>query len=333
MTAHEPVSDAELMRQIAAGSRDALAALHRRFASLVVGLAARSLDRATAEDICQEVFLAVWRNAAGFDPARGTVRAWLLQIAHYRTLNELRRQGRQPAVDHDPDGAGAAHVPAPDLAPDLVSAMTEREILLRDVVDELPPLQRQAIDLAFYDDLTHGQVATELDVPLGTAKTRIRAGLATLRARLGPQWITLVALALLVAFGLRYRAGQTTLARYDRALAMVTASDSVNLRLAPASGVPDQTHARYRGRPGAGIAVLTFTMFPAAPAGEVYRVWVRHDATWKALGSVLPDATGSARLIAEDPTLAALPDALVVTREGRSAGAAPGARVIASWTR
>src|SRR4029077_15343637 len=64
-------------------------------------------DGATANDICQEVFLAVWRNASTFDPARGTVRAWLLQIAHFRTLNELRRQGRPPRGEHGPDGGGA----------------------------------------------------------------------------------------------------------------------------------------------------------------------------------------------------------------------------------
>ena len=85
-------ADEDLMRRIAGGSPEALALLHRRFARLIFGLAAQTLDRATAEDLVQEVFLAVWRNASRFDPERGTVRAWILQIAHFRVLNELRRR-------------------------------------------------------------------------------------------------------------------------------------------------------------------------------------------------------------------------------------------------
>jgi len=112
---------------------------------------------------------------------------------------------------------------------------------------------------------------------------------------------------------------------------MVTASDSVNLRLGPLPGTAEETHARYRGRPGAGIAVVTFSGFPPAPPGETYQVWVRHGATWTSLGRIEPDARGSARLIAEDPSLAVLPDALQVTREPLNGSANPSARVIVAW--
>src|SRR6185369_5411347 len=84
--------DEELMRQVAGGSAEALGLLHRRFARLIFRLAAPTLDRAAAEDLVQDVFLAVWRNAGRFDPERGTVRSWVLQIAHFRLLNELRRR-------------------------------------------------------------------------------------------------------------------------------------------------------------------------------------------------------------------------------------------------
>src|SRR5436305_12496434 len=115
-------SDAELMRRVADGSEESLGLLYRRFARLIVGLASQSLDRAAAEDIVQDVFLAVWRNAARFDPERGSVRAWILQIAHFRLLNELRRQSRQPEIAPDPDGQVLASVPGHEPGPAEVAA-------------------------------------------------------------------------------------------------------------------------------------------------------------------------------------------------------------------
>src|SRR5881296_1581873 len=256
-TAH--ATDVEVMLEVAGGSEEALAVLHRRFARLVFGLALQALDRAAAEDIVQDVFLAVWRNAATFDPQRGSVRAWVLQIAHFRVLNELRRRSRQPELEADPEGHVLASLSAPDPGPAEAAAAEHRRATLQSAVDDLPPPQRQAIRLAFLHDLTHEQVAAELGLPLGTAKTRIRAGLQKLRGALGPQWATLAALCLLVALGIRYQSERATLARYDRALSMVTASDSVNLRLAPVAGTPEDTHARYRARPGVAIAVVTFS--------------------------------------------------------------------------
>ena len=256
------VGDEELMRQVARGSAEALGLLHRRFSRLILGLAVRTIDRAAAEDLVQEVFLAVWRNADRFDPERGSVRAWILQIAHFRLLNELRRRSRQPEIAADPDGLVLDGLPAADLGPPEVASRRHRRALIQSAFDELPPPQRQAISLAFLDDLTHEQVAAELGLPLGTAKTRIRAGLQKLRGMLGPQGAALVALCLLAALGIRQYSQRETLARYDRALSMMTASDSVNLRLAPLPGTPDETHARYRGRPGATIAVAQPVQVP-----------------------------------------------------------------------
>jgi RNA polymerase sigma factor (sigma-70 family) len=332
MPPNEHASDAELMREVAGGSDEALALLHRRFARSIFAVAVHSLDRAGAEDLVQDVFLAVWRNATRFDPERGTVRAWLLQIAHFRLLNELRRRSRQPEIEADPEGRVLASVPGRDPRPDDAAATKHLRAALRSAIDELPPAQRQAIGLAFFDDLTHQQVAAELDLPLGTAKTRIRAGLEKLRGKLDPQWAVLVALGLLVALGIRYRAEHVQLARYDRALSMVTASDSVSLRLGPASGQPEETHARYRSRPGLGLAVVTFSRFPSLPAGETFQAWARHGATWTSLGTAQPAADGSARLIAENTALAQMPDALEVTIEPRAGSLAPSGRVVVTWT-
>jgi RNA polymerase sigma factor (sigma-70 family) len=326
-TEHAP-RDEELMRQIADGSAEALGLLHRRFARVIFGIAVQSLDRAAAEDLVQDVFLAVWRSARRFDPERGTVRAWILQITHFRLLNELRRRSRQPEVVPDPEGLVLADLPGSDPGPAEATWEQHRRTVLKSALDELPRPQREALSLAFLDDLTHEQVAAELGLPLGTAKTRIRAGLQKLRGTLGPHWATLAALCLLVAFGVRYRSEHATLARYDRALSLVTASDSVNLRLGPAPGTAEATHARYRGRPGGGIAVVTFSAFPQAPAGQTYQAWVRHGVTWTSLGTVEPDAGGSARLIAEDPALAALPDGAEVTLEPRTGSVAPSGPVI-----
>jgi RNA polymerase sigma factor (sigma-70 family) len=326
----EALREAELMRQVAEGSAEALGQLHRRFARTIFALAAHSLDRAAAEDVVQEVFLAVWRNARRFEPGRGTVRAWLLRIAHFRLLNELRRRSRQPDAVPDPDGLVLAGLPANDPGPAEAAWEQHRRAILQSALAGLPAPQREALSLAFLDDLTHEQVAAELGLPLGTAKTRIRAGLSKLRSALGPQWAALVAIVLLAALGIRYRSEHATLTQYDRALSLVTASDSVNLRLAPVAGSDEATHARYRGRPGAAIAVMTFSAFPPPPAGQVYQAWARHGATWTSLGTASPEA-GSARLIAESPALATLPDALEVTLEPRPGSAAPSGRVVVAW--
>jgi RNA polymerase sigma-70 factor (ECF subfamily) len=325
-------SDAELMRDVARGSEEAVVTLHHRYAGAILGVALQSLDRATAEDIVQDVFLAVWRNAAKFDPERGTVRAWVLQIAHFRVLNELRRRSRQAPIEPDVDGHLLAALPAHEPDPAHAVAAEHRRATLRAAMNELPAAQREALDMAFFDDLTHAQIAAELDLPLGTTKTRIRAGLEKLRGKLGPQWATLITLGVLIALGVRYRAEQVALDRYDRALSMITASDSVNVRLAPAAGMPAEAHARYRGRPGAAIAVVTFSKFPPASASETYQVWARYGSTWISLGTVAPDASGSARLIVENGALTAPPEALEVTLEPRGGSATPGGRVAASWT-
>src|SRR2546428_1585199 len=327
----QALSDGDLMRRVADGSAEALGLLHRRFARLIFGLAVQSLDRAAAEDLVQEVFLAVWRNARRFDPERGTVRAWVLQITHFRLLNELRRRSRQPEVVPDPEGLVLADLPASDRGPAEATWEQQRRTVLKSALDELPRPQREALRLAFLDDLTHEQVAAELGLPLGTAKTRIRAGLERLRSMLTPQRAALAVLTLLAAVAVRYRSEHATLARYDRALSMVTASDSVNLRMEALPGNPEETHARYRSRPCVGIAVVTLSKFPPPPATQAYQVWARHGATWTSLGTVEPDAGGSARLIAEDPALAALPDQLEVTLEPRSGSTAPSGPVVVAW--
>src|SRR5437773_10283889 len=159
-TEHAPRDD-ERMRQVAEGSAQALGLRSRRFARVIFGMAVQSLDRAAAEDLVQDVFLAVWRNARRFDPERGTVRAWVLQITHFRLLNELRRRSRQPEVMPDPEGLVLADLPASDPGPAEATWEQHRRTVLKSALDELPRPQREALSLAFLDDPTPEPVAAE----------------------------------------------------------------------------------------------------------------------------------------------------------------------------
>ena len=324
-------ADEQLMREVASGRQEAVGQLYARYAPLISGMAAQALDRATAEEIVQDVFLAVWKNAASFDPGRGPLRPWILQIAHFRIANELRRRSRRPRTDSDPEGSVLESLPDP--GPDGAEhAWSEhRRQILRSAFDKLPAPQRQALGLAFFEDLTHDQVAAALDLPLGTAKSRIRGGLRNLRVMLAPLAAILGLLVLAAGLAIRMQQNRQGLARDERALAMLTSSDSETLHLSAAPGQPDQTHGNYRYRPGGTIAVITFSNFPAAPPGRVYRVWVRHGGAWTALGEGVPDIAGPARLTAEGQALAVRPDEIAVTLEPGRGSPTPTGTTIVSW--
>ncbi len=174
------------MRQLRAGRQEALSELYDRYGRLVFSVAARSLPQTAAEEIRQDVFLAVWRKAAVFTPERGTFRSWLMQIAHYRVLNELRRRGRRPLEESDPESARMANLPADGLEPHETVWYGSFRSAVESSVAELPIVQREALDLTLFENRTNTEVAASLHVPLGTAKTRIRAGLRRLRGKLAP---------------------------------------------------------------------------------------------------------------------------------------------------
>jgi RNA polymerase sigma-70 factor (ECF subfamily) len=325
--------DPELMRALAAGSEEALRPLYARYAPIVFGLASQSLDRATAEEIVQDVFLALWRNAAQYDPARGPVRPWLLQIAHFRILNELRRRSRRPQLAPDPEGDALGALADADPGPAAAMWSEYRRGAVRDALALLPPAQRQALGLAFFDELTHEQVADVLQLRLGTAKTRIRAGLSKLRDQLTPLLasLLLVAVAGLAALMHHHGADRSAIALDERALDLVTSSDVKPIRLEAAQNVPAETHANYRSRPGTPLAVLSFSKLPAAPAGQAYQAWLRHEGRWISLGTAIPDADGRARIIAQGTAIAASPDALQVTIEPEPGNRVPTGPVVIAW--
>ena len=326
------VTDEALMSDLASGQQDAIGLLYARYAPTVLGMAAQALDRATAEDIVQDVFVAVWKNAHTYDAKRGAVRPWLLQIAHYRIANELRRKSRRPQIHADPDGERLASLPEPGPGQSEEVWNAYRRSALKRALEELPPPQRQALGLAFFEQLSHDEIASTLRLPLGTAKSRIRAGLRSLRLRLAPLIAVVAGIAILGAFALRLFSGREDLARDERALTMLTSSDSQSLRLTAPNDPASSIHGIYRFRPGAPIAVLTFSAFPPAPAGRVYRAWALRGQSWIPLGDARLDAVGHARLVAENPALASRPDRLQVTLEPETGGAVPSGPIVIAWT-
>lgn len=326
----DETSDEDLVALLAAGRQDVLAPLYARYARLLFDIAARSLDRPAAEEIVQDVFLAVWRRASTFDAEQGPFRPWILQMAHWRVINELRRRSRRPHLDPDADPEWLDSVADVGPEPDDVASRAEQRAAVRDALIRLPAAQRQALGLAFFADLTHQEVASTLGLPLGTAKTRIRTGLRSLRTHLAPLAAAMAFLVALAAGAVHEWQVQTSLARNQRALILVTTSDVVSIRMTAAAGIPETEHGTYRGRPGADIAVVTVSNLPPATAGETYRAWGEFGGRWALLGAVHPDVVGADLLIAEGPELQSPPTALMVTLERGEPATTPTGAVIAS---
>ena len=199
-----------------------------------------------------------------------------------------------------------------------------RKKAVREAVDRLPSAQRQALSLAFFEELSHDQVAAALRLPLGTVKARIRSALLKLRGALAP----LALVALVAGIG---AAGWLVGGRADRALALVSSSHAEEHRLAPAPGTPAATHGWYKNRPGATTVVLALHLFPKAPPGMLYQGWVRLAGQWVSVGTALPDGEGNAVIVAEDPVFGNEPEAVLVTRESGVGSRGPSGAVLVRW--
>jgi RNA polymerase sigma-70 factor, ECF subfamily len=172
-----------IVERMAAGDGDALRELYDLHARAVYSLALRILRvQSDAEDVVQEVFVQAWRQAARYDATRGTVVGWLLMQARSRSIDRLR--ARQARPEHSQDER-PADTPDSGVGPDIQIVRGEQARRVRQALDELPLLQRTALELAYYEGLTHVEIAEQLEQPLGTVKTRIRQGLSKLRQALG----------------------------------------------------------------------------------------------------------------------------------------------------
>lgn len=183
--AEDRAADQDAIRRLVAGDTDALAGLYDRHARPIYSLVLRILDdQGEAEDIVQEVFSQAWKQAGRYDPARGTVAAWLLTIARSRAIDRLRSRRAQPGSARAADESAIRDLPDPSLGQDAAVLTAEQVGRLRSAMSRLPLLQRMAIELAYYEGLTQSEIAERLEQPLGTVKTRIRLGLLKLRDEL-----------------------------------------------------------------------------------------------------------------------------------------------------
>ncbi len=174
-------SGAELVRQMAAGHREAFALFYDRYAPVVFPLILRIVrERADASDVLQEVFWEVWQSAGRYDSARGSPEAWMVMQARSRAIDRVRSTRRRSRTFVPPLDEAVAAAPAADAARDAAEVAEDRGTI-RSALERLPGAQREVIELAYYAGLTQTEIAERLKQPLGTVKTRIRLGLERLR--------------------------------------------------------------------------------------------------------------------------------------------------------
>ena len=168
-----PPDGLELIRRMAGGDRDAFSAFYDAYAPLAFGLIRRILRSETeAEEVLQELFWEIWQSADAYDPKRGSPEAWVVVRARSRGIDRvrsMRKRGEMPTADPQEPGGDPA-----------VSA--EERAVVRGVLAELPPNQREVIELAYFHGLTQAEISERLRQPLGTVKTRMRLGMEKLRS-------------------------------------------------------------------------------------------------------------------------------------------------------
>ena len=182
---HDPADDLALHRRLLDGDRAAFDELYRAYASQAYGLAYRvTRQQILAQDVVHDAFMALWRAPEAFDPSRGAFRTFFLSMVHHRGVDLVRREQRlrartekaanlEPAADEDPADTVAE-----------AGYLSARRTEVREAMTGLPAAQRQVLEMAYFDGKTQVQIAEELDIPLGTVKTRTLAAMRKLRAAL-----------------------------------------------------------------------------------------------------------------------------------------------------
>jgi RNA polymerase sigma-70 factor (ECF subfamily) len=184
----KPFSDAELMARVARQDKLALEELYDRYAAAALGLALKMLgERNTAEEIVQEAFWRVWKRGSTFELQRGQFTGWLFGIVHNLAIDEMRRRRVRPnTVSTDVEDDAILDLPDVnmDVAESAFSSVTGEQVRL--ALKNLPEAQRRVLELAYFEGLTHQEIATRLNEPIGTIHTRARLALQKLRESLMP---------------------------------------------------------------------------------------------------------------------------------------------------
>jgi RNA polymerase sigma-70 factor (ECF subfamily) len=170
--------DVSLDHAFASGKPDALEAAYQRYGAVVHGYARRLAGHEAADEVTQDVFLAAWRTAGRFDPDRGSLGGWLIGIARNKSIDAIRRNQRAS------EGIAKAAAVAPRESSTAGADDLAQRLLFADALGRLRPEVREVVELAFYSDLTHEQIAERTGRPLGTVKSQIRRSLAGLRRHL-----------------------------------------------------------------------------------------------------------------------------------------------------
>jgi RNA polymerase sigma-70 factor (ECF subfamily) len=182
---YRELQDAQLVALVAERDGGALEALYDRYGRPSFSLARRILgDEVLAQDVVQEVFLSLWRDAGRFDPARGTVATYLLALTHHRSVDAVRKEENLRKRRTSDDALAFEPDPKADVEADAVR--DDRAGRVRKALGDLPEAQRQALALAYFGGYTQREVSALVDVPLGTVKTRMAAGMRKLKDALGP---------------------------------------------------------------------------------------------------------------------------------------------------
>ena len=179
----DPTIALHLIQQVAKQDRDAFSQLYDRFSTLVFTLAMRMLKaRSDAEDLLQEVFVQVWRQAQNYSAERGSPEAWIVNIARSRAIDKIRsirRMQKSFVLTDDP-----ARAESPENV-ESSAVESETRLAMNSALANLPDMQRKVLELAYFDGLTQSEIADRLAEPLGTVKTRMRSGIQKLREILG----------------------------------------------------------------------------------------------------------------------------------------------------
>jgi RNA polymerase sigma-70 factor (ECF subfamily) len=183
------LGDEELMQRLHHRDTRAFEAIFDRYGDLVYSTALRVLrDPHLAEDVSQEIFVRLWRKPESYVAERGRFLTWLISVTRNRAVDEVRSRGRRQRHETASPEEQERELPASDsIDPALNAQLAEQARIVRAALAELPPEQREIIELAYFGGLTQQEISDRLDQPLGTVKTRIRLGMQKLRAALAPQ--------------------------------------------------------------------------------------------------------------------------------------------------